>query len=589
MFDSIISFSIRNKFIVALGTLGLIAWGVWSFTRLPIDAIPDITNNQAQVLTVCPTLATQEVEQFVTYPIETAVRTIPGVVELRSISRFGLSVVTVVFEEDIDKYLIRQLLNEKLKIAEAEIPPGYGTPELAPVSTGLGEILHYRIVPKPGYEDKYSPIELRSIQDWIVKRQLAGIPGVVEVNSFGGYLKQYEVAIKPERLRQLGVSLTEILTALENANENTGGAYIEKNSEAFFIRSEGLARTIDDIKKIVVRTEGDTPLLIGDVGEVRIGSALRYGAVSHNAEGEIVLGIVMMLKGENAANVIQRVKERLAQVEQSLPEGVEIITFLDREKLVNRTIATVRNNLIEGALIVIFVLVLLVGNFRAGLIIASVIPLSMLFAIGMMQLTGVTANLMSMGAIDFGLIVDGAVIVVEATLHFLHKKAGAQLAASGGTGPIRLTQTQMDDAVQTAGSRIMRSSVFGVIIILIVYLPILSLTGVEGKMFKPMAETVSFALIGALILSLTYVPAVSAAFLNKKLRVTPTVADRIIGFFQKLYLPTLNFALRRKMLVLTAAVLVLAIAVGNFLRMGGEFIPTLDEGDIMMHGFCRPG
>lgn len=589
MFDSIISFSIRNKFIVALGTLGLIAWGVWSFTRLPIDAIPDITNNQAQVLTVCPTLATQEVEQFVTYPIETAVRTIPGVVELRSISRFGLSVVTVVFEEDIDKYLIRQLLNEKLKIAEAEIPPGYGTPELAPVSTGLGEILHYRIVPKPGYEDKYSPIELRSIQDWIVKRQLAGIPGVVEVNSFGGYLKQYEVAIKPERLRQLGVSLTEILTALENANENTGGAYIEKNSEAFFIRSEGLARTIDDIKKIVVRTEGDTPLLIGDVGEVRIGSALRYGAVSHNAEGEIVLGIVMMLKGENAANVIQRVKERLAQVEQSLPEGVEIITFLDREKLVNRTIATVRNNLIEGALIVIFVLVLLVGNFRAGLIIASVIPLSMLFAIGMMQLTGVTANLMSMGAIDFGLIVDGAVIVVEATLHFLHKKAGAQLAASGGTGPIRLTQTQMDDAVQTAGSRIMRSSVFGVIIILIVYLPILSLTGVEGKMFKPMAETVSFALIGALILSLTYVPAASAAFLNKKLRVTPTVADRIIGFFQKLYLPTLNFALRRKMLVLTAAVLVLAIAVGNFLRMGGEFIPTLDEGDIMMHGFCRPG
>ena len=586
MFDSIISFSIRNKFIVALGTLGLIAWGVWSFTRLPIDAIPDITNNQAQVLTVCPTLATQEVEQFVTYPIETAVRTIPGVVELRSISRFGLSVVTVVFEEDIDKYLIRQLLSEKLKIAEAEIPPGYGTPELAPISTGLGEILHYRIVPKPGYEDKYSPIELRSIQDWIVKRQLAGIPGVVEVNSFGGYLKQYEVAIKPGRLRQLGVSLTEILTALENANENTGGAYIEKNSEAFFIRSEGLARTIDDIKRIVVRTAGDTPLLIGDVGDVRIGSALRYGAVSHNAEGEIVLGIVMMLKGENAATVIQRVKERLAQVQQSLPEGVEIITFLDREKLVNRTISTVRNNLIEGALIVIFVLVLLVGNFRAGLIIASVIPLSMLFAIGMMQLTGVTANLMSMGAIDFGLIVDGAVIVVEATLHFLHKKAGAQLAVGGA---IRLSQKEMDAAVHTAGSRIMRSSVFGVIIILIVYLPILSLTGVEGKMFKPMAETVSFALVGALLLSLTYVPAVSAAFLNKKIRVAPTLADRIISFFQKLYLPTLNFALRRKIPVLAAAVLVLAIAVGNFLRMGGEFIPTLDEGDIMMHGFCRPG
>ena len=585
MFDSIISFSIKNKFIVALGTLALIAWGVWSFNRLPIDAIPDITNNQAQVLTVCPTLATQEVEQFVTYPIETAVRTIPGVVELRSISRFGLSVVTVVFEEDIDKYLIRQLLNEKLKIAEADIPPGYGTPELAPISTGLGEILHYRIVPKPGYEDKYSPIELRSIQDWIVKRQLAGIPGVVEVNSFGGYLKQYEVAIQPERLRQLGVTLAEILTALENANENTGGAYIEKNSEAFFIRSEGLARSIDDIKKIVVRTQGDTPLLIDDVGEVRIGSALRYGAVSHNAEGEIVLGIVMMLKGENASAVIQRVKERLKQVEQSLPEGVEIITFLDREKLVNRTITTVRNNLIEGALIVIFILVLLVGNFRAGLIIASVIPLSMLFAIGMMQLTGVTANLMSMGAIDFGLIVDGAVIVVEATLHFLHQKAGTRL----GSGTLRLSQNEMDNAVQSAASRIMRSSVFGVIIILIVYLPILSLTGVEGRMFKPMAETVSFALLGALMLSLTYVPALSAAFLNKKLRVTPNIADRIIGFFQKLYLPVLNFALRRKIPVLAGAVLVLAIAVSNFFRMGGEFIPTLDEGDILMHGFCRPG
>lgn len=589
MFDSIISFSIRNKFIIALGTLALIAWGVWSFNKLPIDAIPDITNNQAQILTVCPTLATQEVEQFVTYPIETAVRTIPGVVELRSISRFGLSVVTVVFEEGIDKYLIRQLLNEKLKIAEAEIPSGYGTPELAPISTGLGEILHYHIVPKPGYENKYSPIDLRSIQDWIVKRQLVGIPGVVEVNSFGGYLKQYEVAIDPQRLLQLGVSLTEILDALENANQNTGGAYIEKNSEAFFIRSEGLARSIEDIKKIVVRTQGDKPLLVGDVGEVRIGSALRYGAVSHNGEGEIVLGIVMMLKGENAANVIQRVKDRLAQIEQSLPEGVEIITFLDRGKLVQRTINTVKNNLIEGALIVIFVLVLLVGNFRAGLIIASVIPLSMLFAIGMMQLFGVTANLMSMGAIDFGLIVDGAVIVVEATLHFLHKHAKLQLATDPAAGSLRLTQSEMDQAVQTAGSRIMRSSVFGVIIILIVYLPILSLSGVEGKMFKPMAETVSFALIGALILSLTYVPAISAAFLNKNIGTKPNVADRIIGFFQKLYLPMLNFSLRRKTLVLSVSLLLLGLALNNFLRMGGEFIPTLDEGDILMHGFCRPG
>ncbi|MBI1226461.1 MAG: CusA/CzcA family heavy metal efflux RND transporter [Bacteroidetes bacterium] len=590
MLNSIISFSIKNKAIVALGTLALVAWGVWSFTRLPIDAIPDITNNQAQVLTVCPTLATPEVEQFVTYPIENAVRSIPGVIELRSISRFGLSVVTVVFEEDIDKYLIRQLVNEKLKMAEEQIPAGFGTPELAPVSTGLGEILHYRIEPKPGYEDRYSPTELRSIQDWIVKRQLMGIPGVVEINSFGGYLKQYEVAVTPARLKAFGIGIGEVFTALENANENTGGAYIEKNANAYFIRSEGLAKSLDDIRQIVVKTEGGTPVKIGDIGDVQIGSAMRYGAVSHNGEGEIVLGIVMMLKGENAANVIQRVKERVAQIQSSLPEGITITTFLDREKLVNRTIATVQKNLIEGALIVIFILVLLVGNFRAGLLIASVIPLSMLFALGMMQLTGVSANLMSLGAIDFGLIVDGAVIIVEATLHFLHEKVFHQRKQEDGSyATIQLSQDNMNEAVRFSSSKIMRSSVFGVIIILIVYLPILSLTGVEGKMFKPMAQTVSFALVGALLLSLTYVPAMSAAFLSKKLKAEKTFADRIVGFFQKMYLPALNLALQWKKTVLGLTVMGFALAVFLFSRMGGEFIPTLDEGDIMMHGFCKPG
>ncbi|MCC6727458.1 MAG: efflux RND transporter permease subunit [Saprospiraceae bacterium] len=590
MLDSIISFSIKNKTIVALGTLALAVWGIFAFTRLPIDAIPDITNNQAQVLTVCPTLATAEVEQFITYPIENAVRTIPGVTELRSISRFGLSVVTVVFDEDIDKYLIRQLINEKLKMAEEQIPAGFGTPELAPVSTGLGEILHYRIEPKPGYESRYSPTELRSIQDWIVKRQLAGIPGVVEVNSFGGYLKQYEVAVTPARLKAFGIGTSELLMALDNANENTGGAYIEKNANAYFIRSEGLAKSIEDIRQIVVKSDNGTPIRIGDIGEVKIGSALRYGAVSHNGEGEIVLGIVMMLKGENAAQVIKRVKERIAQIETSLPEGITITTFLDREKLVNRTIATVEKNLIEGALIVIFILVLLVGNFRAGLIIASVIPLSMLFAIGMMQLTGVSANLMSLGAIDFGLIVDGAVIIVEATLHFLHEKVFHQQKQEDGSyATLHLSQDEMNEAVRFSSSKIMRSSVFGVIIILIVYLPILSLTGVEGKMFKPMAETVSFALIGALLLSLTYVPAVSAAFLNKKLKAEKTFADRIIATFQRLYLPSLNFALQWRKLVLGITLAVFVLSIFLFSRMGGEFIPTLDEGDIMMHGFCKPG
>ncbi len=603
MLDSIISFSIKNKTIVALGTLALAVWGIFAFTRLPIDAIPDITNNQAQVLTVCPTLATPEVEQFITYPIESAVRSIPGVVELRSISRFGLSVVTVVFDEDIDKYLIRQLINEKLKMAEEQIPAGFGTPELAPVSTGLGEILHYRIEPKPGYEGRYSPTELRSIQDWIVKRQLMGISGVVEINSFGGYLKQYEVAVTPARLKAFGIGIGEVFAALENANENTGGAYIEKNANAYFIRSEGLAKSLDDIRQIVVKSEGGTPIRIGDIGEVKIGSAMRYGAVSHNGEGEIVLGIVMMLKGENAANVIQRVKERVAQIQSSLPEGITITTFLDREKLVDRTIATVEKNLIEGALIVIFILVLLVGNFRAGLIIASVIPLSMLFALGMMQLTGVSANLMSLGAIDFGLIVDGAVIIVEATLHFLQSKVfkhggtetrrdtesdSVKLSASV-TPCLTLSTSEMDEAVRLSSSKIMRSSVFGVIIILIVYLPILSLTGVEGKMFKPMAQTVSFALIGALLLSLTYVPAVSAAFLSKKLKAEKTFADRIIAFFQRLYLPSLNFALQWRKLVLGITLAVFVLSIFLFSRMGGEFIPTLDEGDIMMHGFCKPG
>lgn len=586
MLDRIIRFSLENKLLVWLGTLVLIAWGIYQFTRLPIDAIPDITNNQAQVLTVCPTLATQEVEQFVTAPIEQSVRNVPGVVELRSISRFGLSVVTVVFRDDIDQYLARQLLNERLKQAESMIPEGLGTPELAPISTGLGEILHYRIEPKPGYEKRYSATELRTIQEWIVKKQLAGIPGVVEINSFGGYLKQYEVAVTPERLQSLGLSIGEVYEALQSANENTGGAYIEKSSNAYFIRSEGLARSLDDLRQIVVRNNAGAPVRIGDVADVRPGSALRYGAVSHNGEGEIVLGIVMMLKGENAAHVIRNVKERLVSVEKSLPEGVHITTFLDREKLVNRTVSTVRTNLIEGALIVVFVLVLLVGNLRAGLVIASVVPLSMLFAIGMMQTFGITANLMSLGAIDFGLIVDGAVIVVEATLHYLHTHYRRR---SGNGNQVHLMQPEMDESVYHASSKIMRSSVFGVIIILIVYLPILALTGTEGRMFKPMAQTVSFALIGALLLTLTYVPVASSVFLNKKIHFGKNIADRIIGFCQKIYLPALQWAFHWKKTVTVSALTLLAAALLLFNRLGGEFIPTLDEGDLMMHGFLKPG
>ncbi len=592
MFQKIISFSLHNKPLVGLAVLALVVAGIFSFSRLPIDAVPDITNNQAQVLTICPTLATQEVEQYVTAPIEAAVRNLPGVIELRSISRFGLSVITVVFREDMDTYRARTLLNEKLQSIADQIPAGAGKPELAPISTGLGEILHYRIEPKPGYEGRYSPMELRNIQDWMVKRQLAGIPGVVEINSFGGYLQQFEVAVTPERLRAAGVSIGEVFQALQNANENTGGAYIERNASAFFIRSEGLVKNLDDIRQIVVHTQGGVPLRVGDIADVRLGHALRYGAVSHNGEGEIVLGIVMMLKGENAAEVIRRVKARLAEIEPGLPEGIRVTTFLDRENFVNRTVATVRTNLIEGALIVVFVLVLLVGNWRAGFIIASVIPLSMLFAITMMQATGLTANLMSLGAIDFGLIVDGAVIIVEATLHYFHKYAHGKneaMTSSHRLTSVQLSRAEMDEGIKTSAHRIIRSSVFGVDIILIVYLPILSLEGIEGKMFKPMALTVSYALLGALLLSLTYIPVASALFLSKKINLRPTFADRLMDAIRSRYLPVLKAALKRPRIVVALTLGLFAFALAVFSRLGGEFLPTLDEGDILMHGFCKPG
>lgn len=586
MLNAIIRFSIQNKVSVGLATAALIFAGIYSFLQISIDAIPDITNNQVQVLTVSPTLATQEVEQFVTAPIEYTLRSIPGVTELRSISRFGLSVITVVFEEDVNPFLARQLISEKLKTAEELIPQGVGTPEMAPISTGLGEILHYRIEPLPGYEDRYSPAELRTIQDWIVKRQLSGIPGVVEINSFGGFLKQYEVALSPARLKSMGIGIQEVFTALEQANENTGGAYIEHTSSAYFIRTDGLTKSLEDIRKIVVRNNNGIAIKIGDVGDVRIGSALRYGAVSSNGHGEIVLGIIMMLKGENAAKVIRQVKAKLEDVKKSLPEGVTITPFLDRENLVNRTIKTVETNLIEGALIVIFVLVLLLGNWRAGIIIASVIPLAMLFALFMMHLFGVSANLMSLGAIDFGLIVDGAVIVVEATLHFMSVQIMQRQQAGNA---LRFSQQEMDDHIATASSRVMRSSVFGTIIILIVYLPILSLTGIEGKMFKPMAQTVSFALIGALILSLTYVPALSALFLSKQIKSSVSFSDKIMLVLKKLYEPSLQLALKWPKTIIVSTFMMLLLSVGVFTRLGGEFIPTLDEGDIMMHGFLRPG
>ncbi|MBF6608382.1 MAG: efflux RND transporter permease subunit, partial [Flavobacterium sp.] len=443
MLDKIIHFSINNKFIIGLFTLILVAVGSYSLATLPIDALPDITNNQVQIITTSPKLATQEVEQFITYPIEQSVKPIPGIVELRSISRFGLSVITVVFEEDTDIYWARAQINERLKDAEEQIPASAGRPTLAPVSTGLGEIYQYVVFPKKGYENKYTATELRTIQDWIIKPQLLGTKGVAEVNTLGGFLKQYEIAVQPDKLRGMNTTITDIFEALEKNNENTGGAYIDKKPYAYFIRGIGMVSSIGDIEKIVVKNQNGIPVLIRDVAEVRIGSSIRYGAVTKDGKGEDVSGMVMMLKGANGREVVKLVKEKMEQIKSSLPEGVTIEPFLDRSKLVDKAISTVQTNLIEGALIVIFILVLLLGNWRAGLVVASVIPLSLLFAISMMKLFGVSGNLMSLGAIDFGLIVDGAVIIVEAIVHRLQVRKRAAL-----------TQIEMNNEVYQATSKI---------------------------------------------------------------------------------------------------------------------------------------
>jgi len=561
-------------------TLLLVIWGVWSASRLPIDAVPDITNNQVQIITSCPTLAGQEVEQLVTFPIEQSIANIPDIEETRSISRFGLSVVTVVFKENTDIYFSRQLINEKLKEAAEEIPKGTGTPELAPVSTGLGEVYQYILHPKKGSEKKYDPKELRAMQDWIVRRQLNGTPGVAEINSFGGQLKQYEVAIDPNRLRAMAVSITDIFTALEKNNQNTGGAYIDKKPNAYFIRGIGIVRSLEDIRNIYVKNEtGSVPIFVKDVAEVRLGSAVRYGAMTYNGKIDAVGGVVMMLKGANSHEVVNNIKARIPVIQKSLPEDVVIEPFLDRTDLVGRAMKTVEKNLLEGALIVIFVLVVFLGNLRAGLIVASAIPLSLLFALGMMNVFGVSANLMSLGAIDFGLIVDGAVIIVEATLHHLGLRKSIQ----------PLTQTEMDEEVFLSASKIRSSAAFGEIIILIVYIPILTLVGVEGKMFTPMAKTVGFAILGALILSLTYIPMMSALFLSKKIKHQQTFSDKMMNRLQKVYRPLLRKAIRFRYLIVSATLAVFIVTLFVFKNMGGEFIPQLQEGDYAFHCILPQG
>jgi len=573
MLNSIIRFSVRNKLIIGLFTLALVVWGAINLRQLPIDALPDITSNQVQIITVSPSLAAPEVERLITFPLEQANANIPGIKEMRSISRFGLSVVTVVFSDETDIYWARQQVSERLGQVRTEIPASAGNPELAPATTGLGEIYQYVLRPAKGYESKYDLTELRSMQDWIVRRQLLGTPGVADVSSFGGYLKQYEIAVQPDRLKSMKVTIADVFNALEKNNQNSGGAYIEKGPTALFIRTEGLAATTSDLEKIFIRhTDTGIPVYLKDVAEVRIGHAIRYGAMTYKDQGEVAGAVVLMLKGANASAVIENVKARINEIKKTLPEGVVLETFYDRTKMVDNAIGTVKKNLLEGALIVVFVLVLFLGNFRAGLIVASVIPLAMLFAISMMNMFGVSGNLMSLGALDFGLIVDGAVIIVEAVLHrMVHDKRFSALA--------RITPAQLNDEVESAAGKMMNSAVFGQIIILIVYLPILTLTGIEGKMFGPMAQTVSFALIGAFLLSLTYVPMMSSLVLSKKISHKETWADKMMNVLQRWYRRLLQKALAFPKTVISISVVLFAIAFWLMSRLGGEFIPELEEGD----------
>lgn len=588
MFQKLITYSIRHKLVIGVLSIALAIWGVWSLVHLPFDSTPDITDNQVQVITQAPSLGAQEVEQYVTTPVEMALANIPRIQERRSISRSGLSVITLVFDDAADIYWARSQVSQVVEQLEKELPKNTET-EMGPIATGLGEIYHYTIRAKEGYEHKYSLTQLRTMQDWIVRKQLSGTPGVAEVSGWGGYVKQYEVAINTDQLNASGVSVSEVFDALQRNNANTGGSYIEQNSNQYYIRGIGVVKNLEDVANITVKTVDGTPVKVGDVAKVQLGHATRFGAVTRNGEGEVVAGIAIMLKGENFQEVSKNVKERISQIQKSLPEGVVIEPFIDRTNLVDRVEGTIARNLIEGGLIVIFVLVIFLGNWRAGLVVASVIPLSMLFAFGMMKTFGIDGNLMSLGAIDFGMIVDSAVIIVEAVVthintgHFSQPEVRAAYLAQSQNGgaaiPFALTQKQMDEEVHFSASRIRQSAAFGEIIIMIVYIPLMTLVGIEGKMFRPMALTVFFAILGAFILSLTYVPMASSLMLSRKVHTRKTFSDRVIEKLQAWYRPVLDWVLARNKDVITGAVALFCVSVVGFKFLGGEFIPSLEEGD----------
>ena len=586
MFQKLITYSIRHKLVIGVLSIALAIWGVWSLVHLPFDSTPDITDNQVQVITQAPSLGAQEVEQYVTTPVEMALANIPRIQERRSISRSGLSVITLVFDDAADIYWARSQVSQVVEQLEKELPKNTET-EMGPIATGLGEIYHYTIRAKEGYEHKYSLTQLRTMQDWIVRKQLSGTPGVAEVSGWGGYVKQYEVAINTDQLNASGVSVSEVFDALQRNNANTGGSYIEENSNQYYIRGIGVVKNLEDVANITVKTVDGTPVKVGDVAKVQLGHATRFGAVTRNGEGEVVAGIAIMLKGENFQKVSKNVKERINQIQKS--EGVIIEPFIDRTNLVDRVEGTIARNLIEGGLIVIFVLVIFLGNWRAGLVVASVIPLSMLFAFGMMKTFGIDGNLMSLGAIDFGMIVDSAIIIVEAVVthintgHFSQPEVRAAYLAQcqngGAATPFALTQKQMDEEVHFSASRIRQSAAFGEIIIMIVYIPLMTLVGIEGKMFRPMALTVFFAILGAFILSLTYVPMASSLMLSRKVHTRKTFSDRVIEKLQAWYRPVLDWVLARNKDVITGAVALFCVSVVGFKFLGGEFIPSLEEGD----------
>lgn len=573
----LIQFSLRNKTAVLVFTFLMAVGGSIALYNLPIGAVPDITNNQVQVITTARHLSTEDMERYVTYPVELELMNLPGVLEIRSVSKFGLSVITVVFEESMGNYIPRQLLSERLQSISDQIPEGVSAPFLGPITTGLGEVYQYTLEAKKGYEDRYSLTELRTIHDWVVRRQMAGIEGVVEVNSWGGKLKQVSIELKQDALQTYGLSLLEVWQALERANSIQGGAYIEKHNQSRFIRSDGRFSDLADIEKVAVGRSEGLPILLADVAHVRYGSAPRFGAVSSNGRGEAVIGQVMMLKGANSFKVIQEVKKRVEEVQKNLPEGLEIVPFADRSELIGRTTATVRNNLIEGCLVVIAVVFLLLGNLRSGLIIASVIPLSLLFAFILMQLFGVDANLMSLGAIDFGIIIDGSIIIVDMVAVMLVQRAGGIQAL-----PKKDRQAAIDKVSLEGSTTMMRSAIYGQLMVLIVFIPILILSGVEGKMFRPMALTFSFALIGAMILFITYVPVVSSLVLRPENAKGNKFSVGLIHHLESLYTKVANQVLKRGNLALVFAVFLLAAGMLAYQKLGGEFVPTLDEGDMVI-------